>query len=70
MISPIELGREFFEMLVQIDEAIVERAAAKVCGECGVSHRSSTSAKGVDRDSNTWLAKPALTLLPQLSWPS
>jgi hypothetical protein len=35
MISPIELGREFFEMLVQIDEAIVERAAAKVCEGCG-----------------------------------
>jgi hypothetical protein len=35
MISPIELGREFFEMLLRVDEAIVERAATEVCGFCG-----------------------------------
>ncbi len=27
MISPIELGRDFFEMLLRVDEAIAERAA-------------------------------------------
>lgn len=35
MMGPIELGREFFEMLVRVDEAIVERAAEEVCADCG-----------------------------------
>ena len=35
MINPIELGREFFEMLVRVDEAIVERAAREACADCG-----------------------------------
>src|SRR5260370_27997351 len=35
MIDAIELGIEFFEGLVRIDEAIVERAAQEPCGDCG-----------------------------------
>jgi hypothetical protein len=35
MMGPIELGREFFEMLMRVDEAIVERAAREVCVDCG-----------------------------------
>ncbi len=35
MIDPIELGREFFERLLAVDEAIVVRAAEKPCRECG-----------------------------------
>jgi hypothetical protein len=35
MMGPIELGREFCEMLVRVDEAIVERAAAEACSHCG-----------------------------------
>ena len=35
MFDRIELGIEFFEGLVAIDEAIVERAAREPCRECG-----------------------------------
>jgi hypothetical protein len=35
MIDPFVLRIEFFEGLVAIDEAIVERAAAEPCRECG-----------------------------------
>jgi hypothetical protein len=35
MFDAIELGIEFFEGLVRIDEAIVERAAQEPCGDCG-----------------------------------
>jgi hypothetical protein len=35
MFDPFELGIEFFEGLVAIDEAIVEQAAAAPCRECG-----------------------------------
>ena len=35
MIDPIELASEFFEGLMTIDAAIVERAAQEPCGDCG-----------------------------------
>jgi hypothetical protein len=35
MIDPIELGREFFERLLAVDEAIVARAAKEPCRDCG-----------------------------------
>jgi hypothetical protein len=35
MFDPFELRGEFFEGLVAIDEAIVERAAAEPCRDCG-----------------------------------
>jgi hypothetical protein len=35
MIDPIEFGREFFERLLAVDEAIVARAAEKPCRDCG-----------------------------------
>src|ERR1019366_6710259 len=35
MFGGIELGIEFFEGLLAIDEAIVERAAREPCRECG-----------------------------------
>jgi hypothetical protein len=35
MINPIELASEFFEGLMTIDTAIVERAAQEPCGDCG-----------------------------------
>ena len=35
MIDPFELGIEFFEVLVAIDAAILEKAAAERCRECG-----------------------------------
>jgi len=35
MFDAIELGIEFFEGLVRIDEAIIERAAQEPCGDCG-----------------------------------
>jgi hypothetical protein len=35
MFDPIELGIEFFEGLVAIDEALVKRAAAEPCRDCG-----------------------------------
>jgi hypothetical protein len=35
MIDPIELASEFFEGLMTIDTAIVERAAEEPCGDCG-----------------------------------
>jgi hypothetical protein len=35
MFNPIELGREFFEGLMAIDEGIVERAAEQPCRDCG-----------------------------------
>ena len=35
MINPIELASEFFEGLMTIDTAIVERAAEEPCSDCG-----------------------------------
>jgi hypothetical protein len=35
MFCPVELGSEFFEGLVAIDTAIVERAGAERCRDCG-----------------------------------
>jgi hypothetical protein len=35
MFDPFELGGEFFEGLLAIDEAIVEQAAAEPCRDCG-----------------------------------
>lgn len=35
MIDAIELGREFFERLMAVDEAIVARAAEEPCRDCG-----------------------------------
>jgi hypothetical protein len=35
MIDPFEMGIEFFEGLMAIDEAIVERAAEEPCRDCG-----------------------------------
>jgi hypothetical protein len=35
MINPIKLTSEFFEGLMTIDTAIVERAAEEPCGDCG-----------------------------------
>ncbi len=35
MFYPVELGSEFFEGLMAIDEAIVERAGTERCGDCG-----------------------------------
>jgi hypothetical protein len=35
MIGVIELGREFFDRLMEIDRAIVARAAAERCRDCG-----------------------------------
>jgi hypothetical protein len=35
MFCPVELGSEFFEGLVAIDAAIVERAGAERCRDCG-----------------------------------
>ena len=35
MFDEIELTREFFEKLTQIDAAIVARAAAEACRFCG-----------------------------------
>jgi hypothetical protein len=35
MFDLFEMGIEFFEGLVRIDEAIVERAAQEPCGDCG-----------------------------------
>lgn len=35
MFGPIELGSEFFNILMGLDEAIVERAAIEPCADCG-----------------------------------
>jgi hypothetical protein len=35
MIGVIELGREYFEKLKEVDQAIVARAAAERCRDCG-----------------------------------
>lgn len=35
MFDPFEMGSEFFEGLMAVDEAIVEKAAAEPCRDCG-----------------------------------
>ena len=46
MFIPIELGIEFFEGLVAIDEAIVRQAAEAPCPDCGGPlHRSDHARK-------------------------
>ncbi len=35
MFDPIELGREFFERLTEVDAAITAKVAASACSRCG-----------------------------------
>jgi len=57
MFDRIELGIEFFEGLTAIDAAIVERAAAEKCRDCGGplhragrAHHKTAGVAGADHD--------------------